>query len=87
MKVIVEASQDIGGDGAKASESLVLDGGFLKGKFEVAYPVAKALAPVTDLIDKAFGGLKDVIPGDWDNAILDPIKEKIKADLIKLLSE
>ncbi len=87
MKTIVSASQDIGADGAKASESLVLEGGMLKAKVEIAYPIAQALKPVTDLLDSAFTAVEDAIPGDWDKALLDPVKEKAKADLIALLSE
>lgn len=87
MKTIVEASQEIGGDGAKASESLVIEGGFLKAKVEISYPVAKALSPVTDLIDSLIGKVEAAIPGDWDKALLDPIAAEAKAALIKLLSE
>ncbi len=87
MKTIVEASQEIGADGAKATESLVIEGGFIKAKVQIAYPIAKAVSPITDLIDSVIGKIEAAIPGDWDKALLDPIKEEAKASLIKLLSE
>ncbi len=87
MKELVKAEQDLGGDGAKASESIVLEGGMIKARIEVVYPVALALKPVTDVIDNAITKLEEAIPGDWDKAVLEPIREAAKAELIKLLSE
>jgi hypothetical protein len=52
-----------------------------------SYPVAKIMEPMMTPIDKAFKMLEDTIPGDWDNALLEPIKESLKADLLALLSE
>lgn len=80
-KTIVQTN--IGGDGAVAD--LKLEGGFLIA--EVKYPVVALMKPVTDAIDSGFTKLEDVIPGDWDKAILDPIKAGIIAEVLSLLSE
>lgn len=81
MKTIVQTK--IGGDGAVAD--LKLEGGFLVA--EVKYPVAALMKPVTDAIEAGFTKVEDVIPGDWDKAILEPIKAGIVAEVLALLSE
>ena len=81
MKSLVK--QDIGGDGASAE--LSLDGGKLV--LAVQYPVAKLAEPITKLIDKAIDAAEGAIPGDWDKAVLEPIRAAAKAEVIKLLSE
>ncbi len=70
------------------------DGGMIgayigEGKMQVtaSYPVVKIMEPMMAPIDNAFKMLEDTIPGDWDVALLEPIKEGLKAEIIKLLSE
>lgn len=81
MKSLVK--QNIGGDGASAE--LSLDGGKLV--LAVQYPVEKLAEPITKLIDKAIDAVEGAIPGDWDKAVLEPIRMAAKAEVIKLLSE
>jgi len=81
MKTIV--SQPIGGDGAAASLVLDDNGNLVAG---ISYPIAKLLGPINDLIDKAINGTEAVIPGDWDKAVLEPIRIAAKAELVALLS-
>lgn len=87
MKVIADIKKPIGGDGAEASGALVLDGGMLKGQIEVSYPLAKALDPVNKIIDSMIDKIEAAVPGDWDKALLEPIRVEAKAALLKLLSE
>ncbi len=79
MKTIV--SQPIGGDGATAS--LTVDGGNLNA--QISYPIAKLVSPINDVIDAAINKVEAAIPGDWDKAILEPIRIAAKAELVSLL--
>jgi len=81
MKTIVE--QVVGGDGAKAG--LYVDGDQLTVK--IGYPIAKLISPITDVLDAAIDKLEAAIPGDWDKALLEPIRAEAKAALVKVLSE
>lgn len=80
MKAIVE--KEFGGDGAKAG--LYLDENALVAK--VIYPLEKVLKPVNDVIDAAIDKVEASIPGDWDKAVLEPIRVAAKEQLVKLLS-
>lgn len=80
-KVIVE--QAIGGDGGKAS--LEVDGEVLA--LKVSYPLSKILEPVNKVIDQAIDKVEGLIPGDWDKAVLEPVRVAAKAELLKLLAE
>jgi hypothetical protein len=80
MKTLVE--QAIGGDGAKAGA--YIDNGNLE--LRVAYPLAKVVEPVNKIIDTAIDKLEATIPGDWDKALLEPIRAEAKAALVALLS-
>ncbi len=75
--------QSIGGDGATIE--LALDGGKLL--LAAAYPIDKLASPLTALIDSAIDAAEKAIPGDWDRAVLEPIRIAAKAEVIKLLSE
>ncbi len=81
MKTIL--SQPIGGDGANAT--LSVDGGNLVAG--VSYPIAKLVTPINDVIDAAIDKVEAAIPGDWDKAVLEPIREAAKAELVALLGE
>lgn len=81
MKVIYEHA--VGGDGAKAGA--YVDGVDLLVK--VSYPLDKVLAPANKIIDDAIDKVEALIPGDWDKALLEPLKAEAKAALIKLISE
>jgi hypothetical protein len=80
MKTIIE--KEVGGDGGKAG--LYVEAGELA--LKVTYPLEKILQPATDVIDKGFDAVENAIPGDWDKAILAPIRAGVKAELLKLVS-
>lgn len=81
MKSIVE--QSVGGDGGKVG--LYIDGANLA--LMAIYPLGKVLEPVNAVIDKAIDALEKAIPGEWDRALLEPIRVEAKAALVKLLAE
>lgn len=81
MKTIVE--QAVGGDGAKAG--LYVEGDQLT--IKVGYPIAKLVSPITDVIDAAIDKIEALVPGDWDKALLEPIRAEAKAALVKVLAE
>jgi len=81
MKVVYEAP--VGGDGGKAG--LYIEGDQVEMK--VSYPLAKVLGPVNDVIDAAINKIEAAIPGDWDKAVLEPIRIAAKAELVSLLAE
>jgi ATP-dependent protease HslVU (ClpYQ) peptidase subunit len=87
MRKIVSFEQAIGGDGAKAQGGLVIDQGFAKLQVEVLYPLDKALAPAMGVLDVLVAKIEAAIPGDWDKALLEPIKEEAKKKLLEMLSE
>ncbi len=75
MKTIYEHA--IGSDGVVAG--LYIDGDSVVE--QIRYPMSKALAPVDALIDKSIDGLEAKIPGDWDKAVLEPIRIGAHAEL------
>jgi hypothetical protein len=78
-KVIVDKA--VGGDGAAVVVGI--DQGSLA--VEIKYPLAKVLSPVNDLVDKAFGAVEKAIPGPVDDAVLEPIKAGLKAEIAALI--
>lgn len=86
MKVLIEKEMgdvaDLHGKGG-----VYVEDGMLKAKVEIVYPIVKAIEPLMAPIDTAFQSVEDAIPGDWDKAILEPIKEGLKAELMKLVAE
>lgn len=80
-KVLVEKA--IGGDGAKAS--LVIEGGSLQAV--VSYPIAGLVDGVVKQLDPLKAKLEALIPGDWENPLVDKAFAEIKDQLTKLLSE
>lgn len=81
MKTIVE--KPLGEDGAKAA--LVLADGYLEAR--VSYPLAKVADAVMKPLDPLREKLKNIIPGDWDNPIVDKIFDEAKEELTKLFTE
>ncbi len=43
------------------------------------------MAPANAVIDKAIDAVEGAIPGDWDKAVLEPIRIAAKAELAKLI--
>ncbi len=87
MKELLNEKQPIGDSGAEASERLVVEDGKLKASIELSYPLDKLAKPVTDIIDQSIDKLEAAIPGDWDKAILEPIREAAHKKVADLLSE
>lgn len=58
------------------------------GKFveKNSYPIAQAADPANKLVDSVVDGLEAKIPGDWDKALLEPIRAAAKAEIASLLS-
>lgn len=81
MKTVYESP--VGGDGAKAG--LYVEDGCLA--LKATYPMEKVIKPITDVIDMAIDKIEELIPGDWDKALLDPVKAEAKAAILKMLTE
>lgn len=79
MKTIYE--HPIGGDGGKAGayvdESNIT--------VSVSYPISKVIEPATKAVDNLLDKLKDLIPGNWDDPIIEGLKDEYKKDLVKLI--
>ncbi len=80
-KQIIE--KPVGGDGG----DVVLDIADGKLELKVTYPLLKVMEPVNKVIDAAIDKVELMVPGDWDRAILEPIRLAAKAELLALLSE
>lgn len=52
-----------------------------------SYPIAKATEPANALVDSIVDGLEAKIPGDWDKALLEPIRLAAKAEIASLTAE
>ncbi len=78
-KVIVD--KPFGGDGADVTVGM--DGGSLA--VEIKYPLEKLMSPLNSIIDKAIDAVEAAIPGDWDKAVMEPIRVAAKAELVKLI--
>lgn len=87
MKTLINKTENIGGDGATASESLTVDGTSLTATVSISYPLAKILSPVNDAIDKAEAAIVSKLAlGGEMKAILDPIVAGLKAEIVSLIS-
>lgn len=86
MKELFSKEFEIGSD-AKGKAVLGVDAQNLQANVMVAYPVAKIIEPLTSTVDKALDKLEDLIPGDWDKAIIEKVKEEYKEKLLELISE
>lgn len=81
MKTIYE--HDIGVDGAKGG--VYLSGGMVEVK--MAYPVVKLVDPIMATLDPLKEKLKAIIPGNWEDPLVDGAFASIKAEIVALLSE
>jgi hypothetical protein len=79
-KVIV--SKEIGGDGATVA--LATDASSIK--LVLAYPKAKLVDPILKGVDSGIDKAETLIPGDWDKAILEPLRALIKAEIAAALA-
>lgn len=80
MKTIYEHT--IGGDGAVAG--LYLEDGCLVEK--VKYPLTKAAEPAHKFVDSSIDSLEAKIPGDWDKAVLEPVRAAAHIEIDKLVA-
>lgn len=81
MKTVYE--HDIGGDGGKAG--LYISGAMVEVK--VGYPVEKLIAPVLEKLNPLAEKLKEIIPGNFEDAVVNDLVVKIKAEVVKLITE
>lgn len=86
MKELISKEFEIGSD-AKGKALVGIENANLVAEVNVTYPIAKIIEPVTKAVDSALDKLEDLIPGDWDKAIIEKIKEEYKEKLIELLAE
>lgn len=87
MKTIVEKTQAIGGDGGQVSGGLYVGDGKLKVTVEGTYPIDKIVDAITKPLDPLKEKLKALIPGTWDDPLVDKAFEAAKAEIVKVLSE
>lgn len=81
MKVLIE--KEFGGDGGKVGAYIEDEALQVK----VSYPLIKVIQPATNALDGLLDKLKAAIPGTWDDALIDKLKDEYKADLVKFLAE
>jgi 6-phosphogluconate dehydrogenase (decarboxylating) len=86
-KELVKFEKEVGGDGAKASGALTVDAMNLTAQVMVQYPTAKVIEPATKALDSAIDKLKALIPGNWDDVMLEGVKAEYKQEIAKLLAE
>lgn len=86
MKKLVGVEKGLGSDG-EIEAQLGVEAQHFVAQVAVKYPVAKVIEPATKAVDNLLDKLKNLIPGDWDNAPIDKVKEEYKEQLIKLISE
>lgn len=91
MKKLVGIDKDLGGGDVKGSAGahLGIEGSNLVLDLSVkaSYPLEKVLTPANKAIDDAIDAVEKAVPGDWDKAILEPIRIAAKAQLLKAISE
>ena len=81
MKALYE--HELGSDGGLAG--FYIDGKMVEVK--VGYPIAKLLDPVLEKLNPLADRLKELIPGNFEDAIVDDLVVKIKAEVVKLITE
>lgn len=81
MKTIIE--RPLGNDGAKVG--LYIEEGNLVQKASI--PVDKLVKPLKDALDPLKAKLEALIPGDWDNPLIDKAFDESFNLLVKLLTE
>jgi hypothetical protein len=90
MKDLFKYEKDLGAEGVEdgsVKAALGVEGSNLVAEVKVGYPIAKIIDPATAEVDKLLEKLKGLIPGDWDNPLIDGFKLEYKASLLKALSE
>lgn len=86
MKTIVEHAADLGGQGAKATFKLGVEGANLKAEVSALYPIEKIVDKAMPVIDGLVDKIEQLIPGDQTKYAAE-LKADAKAQLVKLLSE
>lgn len=81
MKTILE--KPVGADGGKVG--LYVEDGNLEVKIQ--YPVAKIVQPIKTALDPLKAKLEALIPGDWDNPLIDKAFDAAFDEIVKLLAE
>ncbi len=81
MKTVIESP--IGGDGAVAG--VYIDAGMLSAK--ISLPVAKLAEPIVVELEVLRAKLEDVIPGDWENPLVDAAFGAIEDQVKKIFAD
>lgn len=87
MKDLYKYENPLGGDGGQVKAALGVEEKALKIKAEVSYPLEKVIEPVTKVVDGMLDKLEQLIPGDWDKAIIESLKVEYKAKIVEAISE
>ncbi len=80
MKTLIE--KEIGTDGAKAG--LYVDASVLQ--LTVSVPLMVAATPLLNALDPLKAKLEAIIPGDWENPLVDKAFADIKAEILALIT-
>ncbi len=87
MKEMVKFEEQVGGDGASVKGALGVEGSNLKLELSAMYPIEKIVEPATKAVDSLLDKVKALIPGDWDDVMIEKFKVEYKEELVKMLSE
>lgn len=87
MKTIYAIERTVGGDGLAVSGEVGVQESNLKVQVALEYPIEMIVKPATTAVDGLIDKLKILIPGTWDDALLEDLKKEYKEELVKLLSE
>jgi hypothetical protein len=85
MKQLAQFEKEIGGDGAKASGALQVDGSSIVAEVKVSFPLAKVIEPAMKVVDGLVDKLEKLIPGDQSGLAAD-LKREAREELVKVLS-
>jgi hypothetical protein len=86
MKEFFKVEQELGAEG-KVSAALGAEDQHFKVELSASYPIAKVVEPATKALDGALDKLEQLIPGDWDKAIIADVKREYKEKLVELLTQ
>lgn len=83
MKVLLNTKGTIAGGDAEAA--LVVDGTVLKAQVSIGFPLAKLIEPAEKAFDAFLDKAKVLIPGTWDDVMIEQFKAIYKAEINKAM--
>lgn len=87
MKTILDITKAIGSDGGQVEGAIVINGQNLEAGVKLSYPASIIVDAITKPLEPLRLKLEKLIPGDWDNPIIDKLFEDAKAEVLSLLTE